>query len=230
MYCEKCGNKLIEVAKFCDKCGASVAVDINNSNSSIEVKVSKKIEDNTILYSIKPTYKFWYSIMGLLSFLVIIGLFFGITTYQSLQPSVSKLPALTGYTSDILNEYGSDVLNEYNSTALNISFWYALVCLVIILLTVWFTKMQYKAFEYNFYVTKLIYRDSFINITEKEIKYKHLREVQMIQSFVQRWFNIGKIIMYTNAESGMSNGITVVSVENPKQVYDEVKKIIDGGN
>lgn len=38
MYCRKCGNKLIENAKFCGVCGTSVQVPEKNKVKTIEVK------------------------------------------------------------------------------------------------------------------------------------------------------------------------------------------------
>lgn len=119
---------------------------------------------------------------------------------------------------------------DFSYVLANFAMWYIVLFILYIFITSWFVKKQYQAFEYNFYRTKLIYHDSFINITEKEIKYKYIREVQMFQSFIQRWFNIGNIVMYTNAESGMGNGISLVSVSNPKETYDKIKVIINGGN
>ena len=49
----------------------------------------------------------------------------------------------------------------------------------------------------------------------------------MRQSFFQRFFNIGNIILFTNAETGYGNGINIVSVENVQDVYRNIKSIID---
>ena len=66
-----------------------------------------------------------------------------------------------------------------------------------------------------------------LNLSEKEVKYKYIREVTMRQSFFQRFFNIGNIILFTNAETGYGNGINIVSVENVQDVYRNIKSIID---
>ena len=49
----------------------------------------------------------------------------------------------------------------------------------------------------------------------------------MRQSFIQGWFNIGSITLYTNAETGYGNGISIVNVENVKDVYTKIKSIVD---
>lgn len=88
-------------------------------------------------------------------------------------------------------------------------------------------KKQYDNFCYDFYKTKVIYKDSFLNLSEKEVKYKYIREVTMRQTFIQRYFNIGNIILFTSAETGYGNGIYIMNVENVQDVYRDIKSIID---
>ena len=90
-----------------------------------------------------------------------------------------------------------------------------------------FNKKQYDNYTYDFYKTKVNYKDSFLNVSEKEVKYKYIREVTMRQTFIQRFFNIGNIILFTNAETGLGNGICIVNVENVQEVYKKVKDVID---
>jgi len=80
---------------------------------------------------------------------------------------------------------------------------------------------------YDFYKTKVIFQDSFLNKSEKEVKYKYIREVGMRQSFFQRFFGLGNIILYTNAETGYANGIMINNVENAEQVYKNIKELIN---
>ena len=72
-----------------------------------------------------------------------------------------------------------------------------------------------------------IYKDSFINLAEKEVKYKNIREITMRQTFFQRLFNLGTIILFTNAETGFGNGIFINNVENVKDVYNQIKTVVD---
>lgn len=66
-----------------------------------------------------------------------------------------------------------------------------------------------------------------MNVSEKEVKYKYIRESTIRQTFIQRLFNIGNIILYTNAETGFGNGIAIINVENPYEIYKQIKTIID---
>ena len=86
---------------------------------------------------------------------------------------------------------------------------------------------KYKKNIYNFYKTKVIYNDSFMNLMEREIKYKEIREVLYKQTIMQKFFNLGTIILFTTAGSGGSYGIDIVAVENPKKTYEKIKEIIN---
>ena len=90
-----------------------------------------------------------------------------------------------------------------------------------------FEKKQMSAFNYDFYRTKIVYKDSFLNISEKQLKYKHIREVTLRQTFFQRCFNMGTIILYTSAETGAGSGVLLANIYNPKEVYNNIKDVID---
>ena len=49
----------------------------------------------------------------------------------------------------------------------------------------------------------------------------------MRQTFIQRYFNIGNIVLFTNAETGLGNGIYIMNVEDVQDVYKNIKSIID---
>lgn len=114
------------------------------------------------------------------------------------------------------------------------------VMLLYIVIKMAFEKMQYDDLEYNFYNTKVEYKDGFLNKEEKELKYKYVREVTMNQNILERLFNIGTIKIFTNASSGGytvsrrhnmqgKNGIYIHCVENVKEQYETIKQIIDEG-
>ena len=102
-----------------------------------------------------------------------------------------------------------------------------LIIALVVSIIVFFKNKQYKHLTYDFYNTKVIFEDSFLNLAQKEVKYKYIREVTMRQSFVQRWFNIGNVILYTNAETGIGNGIQIINVENVHDVYKQIKEIVN---
>ena len=197
MFCEKCGNKLEEDAVFCTKCGAKV------SGGNTEEKRTEKVEDNDIQLTVKPTFKFAYLVLpGLIIWLVLIAITAGIMELSYSEEGVHGFGFMFG---------GIGLL----------------IVLVIIAIKVAFQKRQYAHLTYDFYKTKVLFEDSFLNLQQKEVKYKYIREVTMRQSFIQRWFNLGNIILYTNAETGFDNGISITNVESVQDVYKKIKEIIN---
>lgn len=198
MFCKNCGNKLEEDALFCTNCGARI-------NENTESK--ERILDNDIQLKVKPTYKIGYMI------------FAEITILAAIICIIAPLILMV-------------IMIEINSVGDGTSSVISLQCgliLLIILYFIWlvFRKAQYDNYSYDFYNTKVIYKDGFFNKTEKEIRYKHIREVVMRESFFQRFFNLGTIILYTNAETGYGNGIYIQNIENVNDTYKKIKEIID---
>lgn len=188
---------------YCEKCGTELADDViycTNCGNNLKksIKVENKIEDNQILLRVKPTFKFGYQVLpSLIRYSFIIIIFAIIVCIASVEAGL--------------------VLG--------------LICFIIfgIILTIntAIKKKQFNSYVYDFYKTKVIYKDSFLNISEKEVKYKHIREVTLRQTFMQRLFNIGTIILFTNAETGFASGIFLGSIEDVQSVYKQIKSIID---
>ena len=193
---------------FCEKCGAKLEEDalfctkcgtkIGDINNKGDNKNNNYVNDNEIKLKVKPKFKFWYLMFPWVFVFLIFAL-------------IIILPISTA---------APDV-------ALGIFLIYALFMAIIIGISVFFKSKQYKHLTFEFYNTKVIFEDSFLNLAQKEVKYKYIREVTMRQSFIQRWFNIGNIVLYTNAETGIGNGISIVNVENVKDIYNQIKTIVN---
>ncbi len=195
---------------FCEKCGNKLdedAVFCTKCGAKVgeitnNLKTEKK-DDNEIKLSVKPKFKFAYlTLPSLIIWLILIALFAG---------TIEAAEAETGVFGVGLTIGGIA---------------YAII-LAIIAIKVAVQKKQYNHLRYDFYETKVIFEDSFLNLSQKEVKYKHIREVTMRQSFIQRWFNIGNIILYTNAETGIDNGISITNVENVHEIYKKIKEILN---
>lgn len=189
---------------FCQKCGTKLPDDVlfcTNCGASInggEPKTKEKVADNDVQLNVKPTFKLGYMVLPY------------IVTYIILVVCMA-LPLIA------MNVGVAGVI------AVGI----LVVMAFIFAIASFFTKKQYANYSYDFYKTKVTYRDSFLNLSEKEVKYKYIREVTMRQTVFQRMFNIGTIILFTNAETGIGNGISIVNVENVQEVYKNIKKVID---
>ena len=198
MFCEKCGEKLDEDAVFCTRCGAK----IGGENNEKREEKTEKVDDNEILLTVKPKFKFAYlTLPGLLIWLILIIFFAGIMELASADEGTPGVGLAFGGIATV-------------------------ILVIIVAIKVAFQKTQYNKLTYNFYKTKVLFEDSFLNLAQKEVKYKYIREVTMRQSFIQRWFNIGNIILFTNAETGVDNGIRIVNVENAREIYTKIKEIM----
>ena len=116
---------------------------------------------------------------------------------------------------------------------------FAIILLIVILYLVIklpIEKKQYDNLVYNFYKTKVEYKDGFINKEEKELKYKYIREVVMSQNILERFCGIGTIKIFTSASTGYNsrrgnmgsqNGIYIHCVPNVNKQYKRIKQIIN---
>ena len=62
MFCENCGNKLSENAKFCDNCGNNVSNNSNNNTTSTSQGINSKNKKNYTLYIIGGIILFFVSL------------------------------------------------------------------------------------------------------------------------------------------------------------------------
>ena len=189
---------------FCEKCGAKLQeTDEFCTNCGAKISngnkvIEKNIEDKEIQLRVKPTFKFVYMMFPALVFYPIVILLIAVIFYI-VSPNVG----------------------------INIGISLFVIYAVILVISTIVNKKQYDNRIYDFYKTKVVYGDNFLNISEKEVKYKHIREATMRQTFMQRYFNIGDIILFTNAETGFANGIYIKNVANVQEIYKKIKSIID---
>ena len=207
MFCKECGTENTNEATFCEKCGTSLKEDVKN-------EVNNKVDKTVLKHNIKPIYNWGYKI-------ITIGL-----------SSVIFALILIFY---IFEEFTFMIMSGFSIFILGgIALYVGLRLL--------FEKLQYDKLDFNFYSDRMEYKDGFLNITEKELKYKFIRETTMTQNILERLFKIGTIRIFTNASSGMGaaygkannmkmqqNGILIHCVNNVKEEYEAIKKIIDEG-
>lgn len=114
-----------------------------------------------------------------------------------------------------------------------------IIMFLFIIIRLVLEKKRYENTEYNFYATKIEYKNFLFTEEKKELKYANVREVVMHQGVFERICGIGTIRIYTNASSGHSsashssmsgaNGIFIHCVSNVHEQYEKVKEIIDEG-
>ena len=204
---------------YCKHCGAEM---VENSrycykcgyDRMSENYVKKEIiEDNIIRIKIKPEFVLPYNILSMLSRVIIYILIL--------------CPALFDNLEILFDNYIPIII-------------ILTIMLLYVAIKVFLEKKQYDNLEYNFYATKVEYKDGFLNKEEKELKYKHIREITMRQNILERMFGIGTIRIITNVSNSylyssshnnmrVKNGIFIHCVKNVQQQYKTIKQIIDEG-
>ena len=87
--------------------------------------------------------------------------------------------------------------------------------------------MQYDHISYKFYETYMVYEDDFLNQHKKNILYSNVKEVEIRRTIWDRIIGFGVIVIYTNAENRRNNGLVVYALDNPKEDYEFVDKLIN---
>ena len=87
--------------------------------------------------------------------------------------------------------------------------------------------MQYEHISYKFYETYMVYEDDFLNQHKKNILYSNVKEVEIRRTVWDRILGMGVIVIYTNAENKRNNGLVVYALNNPKEDYEFIDKLIN---
>lgn len=210
MFCKKCGTEIKDGDRFCPKCG------YDTQSGAMPKQENKIIEDGEIKYQLRPEFHLGYKIITTFGRAILYTLFYFLL-----------------FVGDFEDFEDGEIVRIMFAIIIGIAMIYMIIKLI-------FEKIQYKHFEYNFYNTKVEYIDGFLNKEEKELKYKHIREVALKQNILERAFGIGTIRIYTNASSGLKwggygnyqnarnmNGLQIHCIRNPKEQYEKVKALID---
>ena len=204
MFCEKCGSQLTDNTDFCLKCGTKFNTITSDNNLS----------NNEPIFEIRPTFKFFYVVLPkLLKHFIFIGLMIFIAIFFI--SSFSKMA----------NSYS---VNVNISTFMPVILVFLGIILIDIIIAVGksiFEKKQYENCIYTFYNDRVVLKNNFLNVSEKELKYKNIREIAKRQTFIQKYFNIGNIFLFSNAETGIVSGVFMINIENIDDVYCKVKEI-----
>lgn len=214
MFCEKCGNQLPDTADFCPKCGNEFYNQGNTMNNNYENARNNK----EVLLEVRPTFKFAYIVLPKLLKELIVFIPFIIMMIYFIS-TMNRMTSSYGSSSSIgLSAFMPIILIFIGVPLLRILF---------VIGKAFFDKKQYQNYVYTFYGDRVVFRDSFLNVSEKELKYRNIREITKRQTFIQRYFNIGNIVLFSNAESGFVNGVFMVHIEDVDDVYRKVKEIIN---
>lgn len=191
---------------YCKKCGLKIndtakfcPICGDKRNKNQSQEIYNNINDNEIKYKLKPKYKILYRLLKNVSNVAICELMVVCIFAPKIYYKLFNEPLL-----------------------------FLLMIIIGLAIITIFEKKRHDNMEYNFFNTKIEYRDGFLYKEEKELKYKYIREIKISQSLMERMFGIGTIQIYTNA-SNNPNGIYIHCVENIFEQYIIIKQIIDSG-
>jgi membrane protein YdbS with pleckstrin-like domain len=103
-------------------------------------------------------------------------------------------------------------------------------------------KLNYARTEYKFSEDRLEFDEGFINVTEKVVKFRDVKEVTLRKSIFQRTCDLGTIYLATDAtgSSGHTNifnalgfgnisasGVGVCDIANPDETFERVRRLVD---
>jgi uncharacterized membrane protein YdbT with pleckstrin-like domain len=106
-------------------------------------------------------------------------------------------------------------------------------------------KLNYSRTEYRFFTDRLEFEEGFFSINKKVIRFHDVNEVTLHKGFFQRFYGLGTIYLATLATGssrtfnpfmalGFGNvsasGVGVRDIENPDQVFDKIRGLVDAAN
>lgn len=109
--------------------------------------------------------------------------------------------------------------------ALVLTFLCTLILSFLFLITSETKKAIYQKTNFKFFNDRVFFSSSFINHYNKEIAYDRITEIHLNRSILQKFFNLGTLVILTSATE-FESGIKMVDIENPNKCYTELKKLI----
>jgi len=209
MFCEQCGSEILDVSNGCIKCKNIIKKSneyITESNETILLEVKPTIKFSAIYFSkVLGGVKAWFLIYIIFITIQIIPILSTINKDTQLESNAFMMIKI--YTIAFLAIVGFKIIINIFKSLLS--------------------KKQNENYAYLFYKDRVVVEDKFLNLSKKELKYMHIREIVKKQNIMERVFNIGKIKLYNTAESGISNGIFMSEIEDVDIIYKKVKEIVN---
>ena len=89
-------------------------------------------------------------------------------------------------------------------------------------------RKTYDKTEYRFYEDRLEYAEGFWTIEYKTVKYKHITEVLLRRTVIQRFYGLGTVYLSVPALAprGGFSGVKVADVRHPEKVYQDIQEIL----
>jgi len=203
MFCSKCGKEMADDAKFCAGCGATL--------TSNQAQQAEEPDTGEPLLVLRPRFIGWVTALSVLPIQLFMtvwgGGFFG------------------GFGLFAVKGLGIPLPPWFTFVFFGCLFFFGIPILVYIT-----KKRTYEKTKYRFFKNRLEYTEGFWTAENKTIKYDTVIETTMRRGIIQRKYGLGTIFLATPAtgfqQSRAMSGIRIKDVEEPKRVYEAVKKLI----
>ncbi|MCA9040556.1 MAG: PH domain-containing protein [Planctomycetaceae bacterium] len=112
----------------------------------------------------------------------------------------------------------------------NHPFYFILCCLIPILGWLWLLYWYLQCLSSKLTITnsRIIHRTGLLSKNENEVRIKHVRNVQIRQSFFQRMMNVGYIGISTAGQSGVE--ISMNGMPDPDGVQELINSRLEGSD
>ncbi len=88
-------------------------------------------------------------------------------------------------------------------------------------------QKKYEKTEYIFYPDELVIAENIFGKRERSLRYKNILEVSLKKGPFQQMYNIGSVVVYNASGTESTSGLAVNNIENPEQVYNQIKSLIN---
>ena len=208
MFCNQCGIDIPDHSRFCSGCGAEQAADTRRTPSA---PAPTEGPTEPVL-TLRPVFIPYLQVIGHIPIFLFLGLwgglFFGGFSQVFLQFADLGIPAWFPFV-----------------------FFGAVFAFVLPVISFKVNKKTYARTVYTFYPHKLDYFEGFFTVEEKTIHLTRITEVHLRKGPFQSKYGLGTILLSTPATSAghgrASAGIRLHDVENPDEVYKQVKQLVE---
>ena len=98
------------------------------------------------------------------------------------------------------------------------------------LLNLFIDQHNYEATNYKIYNDRIEFEEGFINHKFTTLKIENIKEIHLLQNFIQRKYGVSTIKFITSANNGSTNsGISFTDIENAQYIYTKMKQLQEEG-
>ena len=99
------------------------------------------------------------------------------------------------------------------------------VYIITLVITLFVAKKRYENSSYKAYSDHIEFNEGFINYKHKFIKLDNIKEIHLLQSFIERMAELGTIRFVSAGTGTIYDGITFSDIPNSLAVYTKVKQL-----